>query len=90
MAKFPLPLLPNLAKVPHTRQVTIHQAKTQLSKLIAAAERGEEIIIARRDKPVVRLSIINHSPMPNVCYSGLAPPQFFGTSKHCLRAKGPK
>ena len=39
-------------------QVTIHEAKTQLSKLIAAAERGEEIIIARRDKPVVRLSMI--------------------------------
>ncbi len=39
-------------------QVTIHQAKTQLSKLIAAAERGEEIIIARRDKPVARLSMI--------------------------------
>lgn len=39
-------------------KVTIHQAKTQLSKLIAAAERGEEIIIARRDKPVARLSMI--------------------------------
>jgi prevent-host-death family protein len=39
-------------------QVTILQAKTQLSKLIAAAERGEEIIIARRDKPVVRLCMI--------------------------------
>jgi prevent-host-death family protein len=39
-------------------QVTIHEAKTQLSKLIAAAERGEEIIIARRDKPVVKLSMI--------------------------------
>ena len=38
--------------------VTIHQAETQLSKLIAAAERGEEIIIARRDKPVARLSMI--------------------------------
>ena len=37
-------------------KVTIHEAKTQLSKLIAAAERGEEVIIARRDKPVVRLS----------------------------------
>jgi len=35
--------------------VTIHQAKTQLSKLIAAVEAGEEVIIARRDKPVVRL-----------------------------------
>ncbi len=36
-------------------KVTIHQAKTQLSKLIAAVERGEEVIIARRDKPVARL-----------------------------------
>ncbi len=39
-------------------QVTIHEAKTQLSKLIAAAERGEEVIISRRDKPVVRLTIV--------------------------------
>ena len=36
-------------------QVTIHQAKTQLSKLIAAAERGEEVIIARREKRVARI-----------------------------------
>jgi prevent-host-death family protein len=40
-------------------QVTIHEAKTQLSKLIAAAERGEEVVIARRDKPVVRLNAIS-------------------------------
>jgi prevent-host-death family protein len=39
-------------------QVTIHEAKTQLSRLIAAVERGEEVIIARRDKPVVRLSMV--------------------------------
>jgi len=36
-------------------QVSIHEAKTQLSRLIAAVERGEEVVIARRDKPVVRL-----------------------------------
>ena len=36
-------------------QVTIHEAKTHLSRLIAAVERGEEVIIARRDKPVARL-----------------------------------
>lgn len=40
-------------------QVSIHHAKTQLSKLIAAVERGEEVIIARRDKPVVRLSPVS-------------------------------
>jgi prevent-host-death family protein len=35
--------------------VTVRAAKTQLSTLIARAEAGEEVIIARRDKPVVRL-----------------------------------
>jgi prevent-host-death family protein len=36
-------------------QSTIHAAKTNLSKLIEAAERGEEVIIARGDVPVVKL-----------------------------------
>ena len=36
-------------------KVPIHEAKTHLSRLIAAVERGEEVVIARRDKPVVRL-----------------------------------
>jgi prevent-host-death family protein len=35
--------------------VTIHQAKTNLSKLIERASQGEEIIIARGSKPVARL-----------------------------------
>ena len=34
---------------------TIHYAKTNLSRLIERAERGEEIILARGKKPVVRL-----------------------------------
>ena len=34
---------------------TIHHAKTQLSRLIEKAERGEEVIIARGKRPVVRL-----------------------------------
>jgi len=34
---------------------TVHDAKTNLSKLIEQAEAGEEVIIARRDKPAVRL-----------------------------------
>jgi prevent-host-death family protein len=38
-------------------QVTIHEAKTHLSRLIAAVERGEKVIISRRDKPVVELVI---------------------------------
>jgi prevent-host-death family protein len=35
--------------------INIHDAKAQLSSLIARAEAGEEIIIARANKPVVRL-----------------------------------
>jgi prevent-host-death family protein len=36
--------------------VTIHEAKTNLSKLIARAEAGEEIIIARGKEPVAKLT----------------------------------
>jgi prevent-host-death family protein len=35
--------------------VTIHQAKTNLSKLSQKATAGEEVIIARGAKPVARL-----------------------------------
>ncbi len=35
--------------------VTIHEAKTNLSRLIEKACRGEEVIIARGSDPVVRL-----------------------------------
>jgi prevent-host-death family protein len=34
---------------------TIHQAKTNLSKLIEEACQGEEVVIARGPEPVVRL-----------------------------------
>jgi prevent-host-death family protein len=35
--------------------INIHEAKTQLSALVARAEAGEEIVIARANKPAVRL-----------------------------------
>ena len=35
--------------------VNIHEAKTQLSRYVDRAARGEEIIIARTGKPVARL-----------------------------------
>ena len=35
--------------------VKIHHAKTHLSRLIAQACEGEEVIIARGDQPLVRL-----------------------------------
>lgn len=36
-------------------QMNIAEAKAKLSELIAAAERGEEVVIARGGEPVVRL-----------------------------------
>lgn len=36
--------------------VTIHEAKTHLSKLIAKAEAGEDIVIARGKEPVATLT----------------------------------
>lgn len=35
--------------------VNVHEAKTQLSRLLAQAEAGEEVVIARRGEPVARL-----------------------------------
>ena len=38
------------------KTVNVFEAKTNLSKLIAKAEKGEDVIIARAGKPVVRLT----------------------------------
>lgn len=37
---------------------TVHQAKTNLSKLIQKALAGEEVIIANREVPLVKLEAI--------------------------------
>jgi len=39
-----------------TDPVSIHEAKTHLSRLIARAEAGEEVIIRRGQTPVARLT----------------------------------
>jgi len=46
-------------------QVNMHEAKTQLSELVAAAERGEEVVIARNGTPAARLIAITaeHAPV---------------------------
>jgi prevent-host-death family protein len=36
-------------------QVNIHRAKTELSRLVELAAKGEEIVIAKSGKPVARL-----------------------------------
>jgi prevent-host-death family protein len=35
--------------------INVHQAKAQLSELLERVARGEEIVIAKRGKPFVRL-----------------------------------
>lgn len=42
--------------------VKIHDAKTNLSKLIARAEAGEDIIIARDNEPVAKLTAVDPAP----------------------------
>jgi len=42
--------------------VSISDAKTQLSKLVARAERGEEVTIRRGNTPVVKLVAIEPPP----------------------------
>lgn len=44
------------------RQVKVHQAKSELSRLLAEVERGEEVVIARGDVPVARLTSIKPVP----------------------------
>jgi len=49
-----------------TTTVNIFQAKTQLSKLIEMAEKGEDVVIARAGKPVVRLTKLEPTKKPIV------------------------
>lgn len=39
-------------------QVNVHQAKIQLSKLIQKVISGEEVVIAKHNKPVVKLVLV--------------------------------
>ena len=42
----------------------IHEAKTQLSKLLNRVEQGEEIIIGRAGKPVAKIVPYAETPKP--------------------------
>ena len=45
--------------------VNIHDAKTQLSKLIAMAVKGEPFIIAKAGKPMVKVEAIKDETLPH-------------------------
>lgn len=41
---------------------SIHAAKTQLSRLVARARRGEAVVIAKGSKPVAKLVALDEAP----------------------------
>lgn len=55
--------------------ITIHEAKAKLSELIDRTLRGEEVIIARRNKPLIRLVALSDGPSK----------RSFGTAKGRVR-----
>jgi antitoxin (DNA-binding transcriptional repressor) of toxin-antitoxin stability system len=49
------------------KTVTIHEAKTHLSRLIAEVEAGEEIVLARGQTPVAKLiAIVREAPQKRI------------------------
>ena len=59
--------------------VTVHEAKTTLSKLLARVEAGEEIVIARGTVPVARLVPAAQKPkrQPGLYPDVVVGPEFF-------------
>jgi prevent-host-death family protein len=45
-------------------QVNVHEAKTQLSKLLELVESGETVVIARHGKPVAELVRVQKRAFP--------------------------
>jgi len=45
-------------------QVNIHEAKTNLSSLIARAIKGESFIIAKSGKPLVKVTALTNDDIP--------------------------
>ncbi len=64
----------------------IHDAKTNLSKLIEAALRGEDVVIAKAGKPVVRLVAIVDQPAEKP----LTPGEKFRRGMGSLKGKIPE
>lgn len=44
--------------------VNIHEAKTQLSKLVEQVVQGETLVIARAGKPLVKVTALSAPPAP--------------------------
>ena len=61
-------------------QVNVHEAKSQLSRLLERAHQGEEIIIAKNGRPYARLVAIEPTPPRQLGFlrgSFVVGPEFF-------------
>ena len=56
-------------------QINIHDAKTQLSKLLKKVQSGEEVVIAKSGKPIARLVPFCNKPIKRI--SGTAKGKVF-------------
>ncbi len=71
--------------------INMHEAKTQLSRLVEQALAGEEVVIAKAGKPVVRLTPIVQATKPRRKLGALAgririAPDFDETSPEIIDA----
>lgn len=59
-------------------QVNVQEAKTRLSQILAQAENGEDVVIARDGTPIARLVPIGPPPPRSVGFvAGSVPQSFF-------------
>ncbi len=72
----PLNLTNNMVQNMVMKQVNIYAAKTRLSELLDAVERGEQVVICRRNQPVAELRPIRH---------GTSAPRPIGTARGQLQ-----
>ena len=70
------------------KTVNMHEAKTQLSKLVDAATKGEAFVIAKSGKPLVRVTMLVVS-LHNDWGSYKGKPQFLRTLMRCLPMRLP-
>jgi len=57
--------------------VNVHQAKTQLSRLLERVHGGEEIVLAKAGKPYARLVPLEHKPRVPGIVQGKVDDAFF-------------
>jgi prevent-host-death family protein len=69
--------------------IGLFEAKTHLSELIARAERGEEVVITRHNKPVAKLVPINEVPAELIARRRQALAELQGIGRRMAARGGP-